>query len=179
MDKIIKICFFVFALFAIKANAAFVDAYDVSSWSTSVNKGKVITSGAPNSVTLQSSNASFGERNQDFFYTSEGWGTVSFDWSYKTADNRGSAYDAFGWLLNGVFTKLTNDTAGNIQSGSYVFNVKIGDIFGFRINSLDSQKGSGSGTVSNFSGPNAVPAPGALWLMAAPVLALLRKKRSA
>jgi hypothetical protein len=62
--------------------------------------------------------------------------------------------------------------------------VLAGDIFGFRANSVDSVLGSATTTISNFntsfnSPPSSVPVPGALWLVVAPLMSLIVKKRKA
>lgn len=78
-------------------------------------------------------------------------GYVSFDWLYNTADE--PEWDIFGWLLNDVFTPLSDisPSASDIQSGSEMFVVNSGDIFGFRTYSPDSAGGSSVTEISNFS----------------------------
>jgi hypothetical protein len=181
MVKIFKAGFLLLAFFAAEANAAFDNEYDFSKWSAIVSKGQITTQGT-DSVTLVSSNtptSAAKSRNQDFTFESEAKGTVSFDWLYNTTDNRKAKADPFGWLLNGVFTALTSNNGPKSQQGSFSFDVNVGDIFGFRINSTDSKQGAATATVSNFSGPAPVPAPAALWLMMMPAMALLRKKQKA
>ena len=100
--------------------------------------------------------------NTDFTIAAPTAGTVSFDWNFSTLD--GAQYDPFGYLLNGVFTQLTNDLGSQTQSGSASFSVLSGDVFGFRQNSQDSGHGRASTTISNFNGPTAaapasVPGP--------------------
>lgn len=95
--------------------------------------------------------------NQDFTIAASGDGTVSFDWVYQTLDEFLSAYwDPFGILLNGVFTKLTEDNGPDedgpiAQSGSVSFSVTTGSVFGFRAHSIDSILGAATTTISNFS----------------------------
>jgi len=98
--------------------------------------------------------------NTDFTIAAPTAGTLSFDWNYSTAEPD-SAYDVFGYLLNGAFTQLTLNGIAN-QSGTASFSVLTGDVFGFRQNTLDSQIGRASTTISNFNGPTApasVPGP--------------------
>lgn len=160
------------------AQAAFIGAYNVANWTQSVNGGSINTSGAPNTVVLTSSNNGGGNKNQDFTITAAANGVVSFNWSYVTSDSDGSYYDPFGFLLNNTFTKLTTDGVFS-QSGSFVLNVLAGDVFGFRANSFDSVFGASTTTISNFNGPSSVPVPGALWLVGAPLLSLLTKRKKA
>jgi hypothetical protein len=166
------------------ANAAFVNAYKVSNWTKSINGGVIKTIGT-NSVALTSSNNGGGAKNQDFTIKAVADGIVKFSWNYTTKDVDGSTYDPFGWLLRGIFTKLTVNGSKATQSGVFSFAVKKGDIFGFRQNSVDSILGSAITTISNFNvsapapAPSAVPVPAAVWLMVAPLMGLLGRKRNA
>ena len=178
MKKIFKFIMIIALMTAGQAHAAFVDAYDVDNWTSNVNGGAIDTSGAPNTVVLTSSDNGGGNLNQDFTVTAVANGTVSFDWSYATNDGDGSIYDPFGFLYNGVFTQLTTNGVFS-ESGSFVFTVFAGDIFGFRANSVDSIFGAATTTISNFNGPSQVPLPGAIWLIGAPLMGLLGKKRKA
>jgi hypothetical protein len=178
---IFKLIALLTVLFAGQVNAAFLDAYSVGNWNKSIDRGAINTTGAPNSIKLIGSNttnpAYFGERNQDFTIASIGNGYVTFDWNFKTNDSGGAGFDPFGWLLNGVFTKLTNDSGKKIQSGTFTVKVHVGDIFGFRANSVNSISGTANTTISNFFAPTQVPVPAAFWLMGAPLLGFFVKKR--
>ncbi len=168
------------SLFAGPANAAFVNSYDVSNWTKTLNGGSINTINSPNSVSLTSSNVGTGNRNQDFTIKAANTGLVTFNWSFVSKDKDGPKYDPFGILLNGVFTQLTSNAANKKnQSGNYSLHVNMGDIFGFRANSTDSALGAATTTISNFDAPEAVPVPAAAWLFAVPMLAMLRKKKSA
>jgi hypothetical protein len=176
MKNIIKSALLLSLLLAGSAQAAFISAYDVTKWTKSINGGSINTSGSPNSVALTSSNNGGGAKNQDFTIAAAGNGIVSFNWNYTTTDDN-SVWDSFGWLLNGVFTKLTVDGATLSQSGAVSFNVLAGNVFGFRANSLDSVYGAATTTVSNFNAPSAVPLPAAIWLMGVPLIGLMGSKR--
>lgn len=162
------ICAF-FCLFVGSANAGmindFTGGYDVSNWSTSLDGGSIDVSGAPTSVALTSSNAfpccGGPTSNTDLTIAALGDGMVSFDWDYTTTDFP-SAFDPFGWLLNGVFTQLTDNSLG-AQSGTASFAVVTGDIFGFRAVSSDSCCGPATTVISNFAAP--VPEPASLILL--------------
>jgi hypothetical protein len=176
MKNFVKLIMLAMLLVAGHAHAAFVGVYDVANWTSSINGGSINTSGAPGSIALTSSNNGGGIKNQDFTVTASASGVVSFDWNYVTNDTDGSFYDPFGFLHNSTFIQLTTNGLYS-QTGSFVFNVLAGDIFGFRANSFDSIFGAATTTVSNFNGPSSVPVPGALWLVVAPLMSLLVKKR--
>jgi hypothetical protein len=177
MKKISAVFFTLSMLISVNAYAAFDGSYAVSNWAQSVNGGSIDSSGAPNSVTLVSSNAGNGNTNQDFTFTAVQDGYVNFAWSYSTADKDGATWDTFGWLLNGSYTQVTNDAGPILQSGSLFFHVFAGDVFGFRTNSLDSAFGAATTTVSDFKVASTVPVPAAMWLMIAPLMGLVGKKR--
>ena len=122
------------------------------------------TQAAPSIILRGADDGSGNDVNTDFTIAAPTAGTVSFDWNYSTLDGSPS-FDPFGYLLNGAFTKLTDDSGATTQSGSAFFSVLSGDVFGFRQNTIDSGFGRASTTISNFNGPTAaVPAsvPGPL-----------------
>jgi hypothetical protein len=171
-----------FAVLASPANAAFIGAYDFANWIKTTNGGTISTSSLMDSVTLVSSDDGGGGKNQDFTLTATTAGTVNFDWSYLTTDTSKKNQpksDPFGWLLNGVFNQLTADKGNINQSGSVSFAVNVGDVFGFQAQSSNSKNGAATTEITNFSGPvpAAVPLPASAWLMVAPMLALLRKRK--
>jgi hypothetical protein len=142
----------------------FAGSYAPANWTQSIQgDGSIDTSGAPATIVLNSAGDSNGNQNTDFTITAPAPGTVSFDWNFTTSDNR-PFWDPFGYLLNGSFTKLTNDNGDQSQIGSISFSVLTGDVFGFRQNSLDSIFGRASTTISNFNGP-LPPVPGPLPLL--------------
>ena len=159
--------------------AAFVDAYEATKWSTSIDKGSINLFGAPNSISMTSSNSGTGSHDQDFTITAAGNGVVTFDWAFVTTDTKqGPKFDPFGVLLNGVFMQLTNNNAGKSQSGSYSLMVNAGDVFGFRAHSTNSKFGSATTIISNFSAPSPIPIPSAIWLMGIPIIGFLVKKHA-
>jgi hypothetical protein len=178
----INIVIFLFAVLANPANASFIGTYDFVNWTKTINGGLISTDALTDSVTLVSSDKGSGGKNQDFTINATTAGLVSFNWSYLTADtskNDKPKFDRFGWLLNGAFTQLTADKGATNQSGSVSFQVKLGDIFGFEAQSLNSRNGAATTKITNFSGPvpAAVPLPASAWLMVAPMIALLRKRK--
>lgn len=163
----------VISLFTSAANAGVINAfngqYDLSLWTHEENTGQIILTDAPNSLTqISSDEGTQTPINTDSTITALEDGTVSFDWDYST-DDFSAAFDQFGWLLNDVFELLTEDTGSLTQSGSFSFLVEENDSFGFRTVSSDSDFGSSTTIVSNFSfTPSSidVPEPSTIMLFA-------------
>ena len=141
----------------------FAGDYAPGNWTQSIGgDGSINTGGAPTIITLTGADDSGGDQNTDFTIAPPTAGTVSFNWSYVTNDISSPYWDPFGYLLNGAFTQLTDDSGAQTQSGSASFSVLSGDVFGFRQNTIDSGFGRASTTISNFNGPTApasVPGP--------------------
>lgn len=177
------------------ASAQFIGYFAVSNWTLSnvtappggdpLGGGSADTTGAPNSIEIISNNAYIDDlsgptTNTDFTITATTAGSVSFDWSFLTTDDEGPTWDPFGYVRNGIFVKLSDDNGSDTQSDSASFSVNVGDVFGFRAQSLDSSFGSSFTTISNFNftarGPS-VPEPGTLALFAlGGALGLRRRK---
>jgi hypothetical protein len=84
---------------------------------------------------------------------------LSFDWAYSTLDSGGASWDLAGFILNGVYTQLSDDLGGVSQSGSVSgLLVNPGDIFGFYIDSLDDDFGAATITIDSFAAQD-VPEP--------------------
>jgi hypothetical protein len=132
----------------------FSGPYAPGNWTavTSGN-GAINTGGAPGTISMTSSdNWSYSSGNQDFTISLPDSGLISFNWSYTTSDWNPS-FDPFGYLLNGSFFQLTNNTGPNSQRGSELVSVSISDIFGFRSRTTDNLYGSATTVISEFSGP--------------------------
>ncbi|MEA5501214.1 PEP-CTERM sorting domain-containing protein [Limnoraphis robusta] len=142
----------------------FSDGYEVENWTLTNNNnanGFVNTSNAPESITLTAGDdGSYYGGSSWYTATSLADGLVSFDWSYTTNDPYGPGWDPFGYILNGVFTQLSNSFEYN-QFGSASFAVLAGDLFGFGV-STDNGDGTAIVTVSNFAAPQSVPEPGTI-----------------
>lgn len=168
------------------ASANFTGIYDVSNWSVLNNAGGAVDlAAAPLSITLTSGNQNIAG---DTLFTTVATqaATINFDWSYVTNDLWGeSGADAFGYVINGVFSSLTDpnqDVSIPNQSGSASFAVNAGDVFGFDANTFDGYYGSSVTVVSNFNAsPAAVPVPAAFWLFGSAVAgfgAFLRRHKA-
>lgn len=152
----------------------FTDDYSANTWTETLTDsdgdgfgdGSIDISGAPFTIVLTSSDVGSNNiSNTDFTSVAFGDGLVTFDWLYSTADQDGSGFDPFGWLLNGVFLQITEDGLSTEQSDRVSFSVLAGDIFGFRLHSTDSGFGASTTTISDFSAPTQVPEPTSLLLL--------------
>src|SRR5690242_2261206 len=88
--------------------------------------------------------------------------TLTFSWTYTTFDLNGSAEDPGGYVLNGVYTQLSDDnfsyTGGLFNTqGTVTFTVNAGDVYGFYVSSFDNFNGAGEIDVT--SAAAAVPGP--------------------
>jgi hypothetical protein len=132
--------------------------------------GFIDTSSAPGAISLVGgSNGSGDPGTTDFTILAPANGVVSFDWSYASLDL--PLLDDAGFLLNGVYTELA---AADGLSGPFSIPVVAGDVFGFRVETVDNTEAPGIFTVSNFSGPTAaVPEASTLALIATGATSLL------
>ena len=111
--------------------------------------------------------------------------TIHFDWSYQTFDTDGPAYDPFGYFVDNEFSPLTADWGSATQNGSTSFSVTAGQIYGFRVFTVDNVYGSATATISNFSNsdtqnPAPVPEPGTMILLSTGLMSvagLMRRSR--
>lgn len=106
--------------------------------------------------------------------------TLTFNWSYTTADCCGSAWDPAGYILNGVMTQLSTDsyvTGAIASSGTLTLNLAAGDSYGFYVYSPDSIEGRGEISVS--SGISTVPLPAGIVLLSGAFGLLGAAKRKA
>lgn len=81
-------------------------------------------------------------------------GTLHFNYSYQSLDMPG--FDTAGYKLNGRFFPLAT---ANGQSGSVDVAIRIGDVFGFRVESADNTGEPGILVISNFVPPGPQPIP--------------------
>lgn len=143
----------------------FSGSYAPSNWTLTNDNadGSVNITNAPNSITVTGSdlgNEDFGSTS--YTVTAAGSGTVTFNWSYFTADPDSAFYDPLFRILNGTKTTLFTSTApSGLKSGSGTdsFTIATGDVFGFGIDTVDNVAGRATTTFSNFSAPDATPVP--------------------
>jgi hypothetical protein len=154
--QLIFICIFTPA-----AHAGFIGDYSLNNFTLVNTNADGFVSTPDNGLTavLTGGNNGSGEPGTtDLLTTATGTGTVAFHYTYSALDFPG--YDYAGYLVNSAFTQLA-DTDG--QSGNASFMVTAGQIFGFRVGTLDNTGEPGILTISNFSAPSgggAVPEPG-------------------
>ena len=102
-----------------------------------------------NVITISSDNQSGNPGETDLTVPVTDAASITFDWDYSTPD--GPAFDSFGYLLNGVYTELTDAGGATNQNGSAgPIAVVPGDVFGFRSASVDGVFGACTTVVSNF-----------------------------
>lgn len=76
-------------------------------------------------------------------------GYVIFDWSYTTTDL--PERDSFGYVLNGVFTQLSDDMGGPSQlNNRVVLPVNAMNTFGFAMRSRTGATGAATAVITNF-----------------------------
>jgi hypothetical protein len=141
-----------------RANAAFVNQYDLSNFTLTNPDGSAFFETLNNGQTLifwgpNDGNGLTGFA--DLTIPATAAGIVSFTWSYATLDL--PDYDAAGYLIGDVFTQLA---ASDGQMGQASFSVAAGQVFGFRISSFDNTGEPGVLKVVDFNAPaSAVPEP--------------------
>jgi len=152
----------------------FTGEYDVSNWTTTFTSpcnGCATIASATELTLVGADGAEAFDQFTDRTITVLTNAIITFSWEYETLDD--PYWDLFGIIYNDgsgvLFTPLADETGGILQTGSRSFVVDAGDIFGFRVWSVDSINGAATGTISNFSveseGGGTVPEPGGLALL--------------
>ncbi len=148
-------------------DGGFKNEYSPGLWSSYDEAGGTVDwSEAPYRLRLYGGDAGVGGVTlADTFIAADG--TVSFDWNYGSTDEYG--WDAFGYLINGIFYDLTWGLHQDSYTGEWtdIFGsvsvpVNAGDEFGFFMYTADGQFGAGVANVWNFSAPRAetaIPEP--------------------
>lgn len=152
---------------AVKAD--FTGPYDLNNWTlTNTNADGSWNSnpGPPIELFLTGGdNGSGTQGTTDFTFVAFESGTVSFNWGYDTVDDPG--FDSGGWLLNGNYTPLANGPGQMPFFDGFVsFDVEIGDVFGFRVDTDDNIFGPGILGVTNFNfDATVIPEPSTMALV--------------
>ena len=158
---------------AATADADFVDDYDPALWSFGLGGGDGSFTNDGALLTLTGSDDGVGPDITTYTVTAAGSGTVSFNWDYSSTAV--GNWDYGGFVLNGVFTTLANNSAGG--SGTQSFTVNAGDTFGFFVTSQDSQFGAGVLEISNFNAPAGIPEPSAITILALGTVGLIARRK--
>lgn len=147
------------------ASADFTGDYAPENWSAT-GTGSVTNDGL--TATITGPDDGF---QAEFAYSIEvlADGVIEFEWEYTNLLGDYGSYDYAGFLLDGDFTLLAtnDDSLAAAAFGTESVAVTQGQTFAFAIASLDGQFGAGQLTVSGFAGPQSVPEPSALGLLAA------------
>ena len=165
----------------------FTGAYAVGNWTQSLGDGLIDLTGAPNAVTLTSGNAGSPSLTS-FTIAASSAATVSFNWSYSTAENANDdgspANDQAIFLLGSTPIALSNNGASPIGDGSFSpqngvdssFSVLNGQVFGFSVDSTDGCCGAATLTISNFK-VSPVPEPGSLAMLTAGLMVVVAARK--
>jgi hypothetical protein len=182
-----------------QAKAGLIGYYNLNNWTLtntddglfpSFTNGSAVTPDGGLSAVLTGGGSGSGlPGTTDLVIQAIGTGLVQFQYSYFSLDvpsmfNPGCGpfstdpCDLAGYLLNGAYTPLADDV--NQQPGTtFSFTVNTGDIFGFRVETVDNIGEPGILTVSDFSAPVPEPGTSSLLLMAlATMLAAGKRSRS-
>ena len=123
----------------------------------------VVPNGFPNGFHLFGTDSGFGA---DTTYTATALSNQSFNinWVYHT-DDEDPGFDPAGYVKNGVFTQLTDNSGPNDQNGAFILSVLTGEIYGFVVRSTDGEEGRADIFVTALAASE-TPLPAALPLFA-------------
>ena len=144
---------FVFAFNGVVAQ--FSGAWAVSNWGTVAanSDGVTSTSGAPNYIVMTSGNNQSGTAGtNDFTISVPQTGQITFSWTYSTVD--GAPYDYPMYVINNTAYMLNgyNTSGSSSQSGAQpCINVTQGDVFRFRMYTVDNIVGAATTTFNSFA----------------------------
>ena len=157
----------------------FTGAFAVGNWTTTKPTGSdgFVTLNGPTSVTVASGNNAI-EGNTDFSITMPFAGTVTFTWSFSTADD--PIEDPFFVGSASSFTKLSDDFGPFIQTGTKSVSLGAGELFTFRAYTSDGKYGGSQTTITNFSvtyDSGAVPEPTSMAIFGLGALGVAYRQR--
>ena len=144
-----------FSLLSLVVAHDFTCAFDLANWTltnTGGSDGFYSTNPGP-PIELFITGGDSGSNTSgdtDFWIEIPTDGVISFDWGYQSNDS--DDWDAAYVVLNGVATFLA-DNASQVSyfTESYTLNVQAGDIFAFRVHSVDNMSDPGVLGVTNFA----------------------------
>ncbi|MEO5906647.1 MAG: ice-binding family protein, partial [Saprospiraceae bacterium] len=130
----------------------FTGVYDFSNWTITIppQGGSVTPMGDMEVMLVSPNNSSCFNASAMISIVVPATGQIVFDWSYNTVDIDGPAFDPFGYSINGLFVRLTDNQGPDSQSGTVSIAVNAGDVFAFEQRSTDCIFGSGATSVVEF-----------------------------
>ncbi len=139
------------------SNAQFTGPYAQENWTFTSQDltgqtadGSIDLTNMPTGFTIAGNNDGLSGANSRFTIIIPENGTIKFKWSYTTDD--GPFFDKAGYLLNGIFTELTDpDSEEQEANGEETVVVEAGDTFAFIVDATDACCGRGFFTVERFS----------------------------
>ena len=141
----------------IHGHAQFSGQFDPNKWSTNLSAGSngtVSLDGIPDFIFINGSDGGSGSNaDTDFTILVKSTGRLRFSWMYHTNNsNANPQYDQAGFLINGVFTPLSNNAGGVDQADDFISPlITAGTVIGFRIRSVDNARGAAELTITNFT----------------------------
>ncbi len=129
--------------------APVLDCIDINAYLDATGNVTITGSVFASVLTISGDNASGASGNTDYTVNITAGETITFNWDYSTLD--APNWDQFGYLLNGTFTQLSDNTGMNNQTGNATVTVIPGDVFGFRSQTVDNDFGPSTTKVTNFS----------------------------
>jgi len=123
----------------------------ITNWSQAIDPdpggGSIDTSNAPTSITMVSGNTGVLGAEASIYITITENQSVTVNWNYSSVDTY-PQYDVFSYILNGIYTQLTDIYGPLIQNGTFTLNLAVGDEFGFVMTTVDGIRGPATVVIS-------------------------------